>query len=68
MGLRQDASFAKKDGSCETRGVMLDLDPMPAAKTTMAYGVQMQAHNKTLVTATLAILYSALSFLSFWKW
>jgi hypothetical protein len=41
------------------------LDPMPARKTTKAYGLQMQAHSSTLVTATLAILNSALSALSF---
>ena len=65
MGLRQEASLAKKLGSCETRGVTLAFEPTPAMKTTKAYGLQMQAHNNTLVTATLAILNSALSELSF---
>jgi hypothetical protein len=58
--------LAKKQGSCETSGVMLDLDPIPARKTMMAYGDQMQTHNNTFVTATFAILNSALWALSFW--
>ena len=61
MGLRQEASFAKNDGSCETRGVTTLLFPKQASITTIAYGDQIAAHRQTLVIATLAMRTSALS-------
>ena len=61
IGLSQEASFAKKDGSCETMGVTTALFPKQAIMTTTAYGDQIPAHRHTLVIATLAIRTSALS-------
>jgi hypothetical protein len=61
IGLRHEANFAKKAGSCETSGVTRALFPKQANMTITAYGDQIPAHRQTLVMATLAIRTSALS-------
>ena len=58
-GFKHEAILAQKAGTWDNKGVMVPLLPMTAVRTTKAYGVQMAAQRETLVTATLAILYSA---------
>ena len=61
IGLRHEASLAKKQGSCATSGVMMSLFPKQPIMFITAYGVQITAQRQTLVMATLATLISALS-------
>ena len=65
IGLKQEQVLARKDGICDTRGVIKDRFPNCPISTTDAYGVQAQIQRRTFVSATLAIFISALSSLLF---